>query len=62
MYILVMCDTLTRLLTCGNFGQTRVQFREENAHHRPRNRLKCHVKVYTPNSLLKDALREEECL
>jgi hypothetical protein len=28
-----MWDTLTRPLTCGNFGQTRVQQREGNAHH-----------------------------
>jgi len=26
-----MCDTLTRSLTCGIFGQTRVQQREDNA-------------------------------
>jgi hypothetical protein len=34
-----MCDTLARPLTCGIFGQTHVQQREEKAHHCQRNLL-----------------------
>jgi hypothetical protein len=34
-----MWDILTRSLTCGIFGQTRVQQREENTHHCQMNLL-----------------------
>jgi hypothetical protein len=39
MYLLATWDTLTRLLTCDNFDQTRVQYREGKVHHRSKNLL-----------------------
>jgi hypothetical protein len=56
-----MWDTLTCLLTCDIFDQTRVQQREENVQYRQWNLLWHHVKVNEPYSLSKYTLREEGC-
>jgi hypothetical protein len=61
MFLLVMWDTLASPLTCENFGQTGVQYREGNVHHLPRNLIWYHVKTNELNSPLKDALKEEGC-